>query len=161
MKLTTTQLKQIIKEELDNVMSEYRTLPQFPEGFPEDFQAKIHGLIDSGEPQNIEMARSLMDSFGASDYVDKYIDYLEVGTAEKFGRKVGLLKKANKEERKAARSAGDRSMDSEREAYNMYMMKQGKIDAEAEQALRAIADRTGENYDDLYKRYVASSYTRR
>ena len=161
MKLTTTQLKQIIKEELSNVMAEYRTIPQFPEGFPEDFQAKIHGLIDSGDPQNIEMARSLMDSFGASDYVDKYLDYLEVGTAEKFGRKVGLLKKAEREERKAARAAGDRSMDSEREAYYRYTMKEKEIDAEAEKALRAIADRTGENYDDLYKRYVASSYTRR
>ena len=58
--LTTTQLKQIIKEELANVIAEYRTVPQFPEGFPEDFQTKIHSLIDSGDEQNIEMARSLM-----------------------------------------------------------------------------------------------------
>jgi hypothetical protein len=75
--LTTTTLKQIIKEELAKVMTEYRTLPQFPEGFPEDFQAKIHSLIDSGDEQNIEMARSLMDSFGEADYVDSYIDYQE------------------------------------------------------------------------------------
>ena len=161
MKLTQTQLKQIIKEELANVMAEYRTLPQFPEGLPEDFQAKIDGLIDSGDDQNIETARSLMDSFGAPDYVDKYIDYLEVGTAEKFGREVGLLKKAERDERRAAWAAGDRSMDSEREAYRRYTMKEKEIDAEAEKALRAIADRTGENYDDLHKRYVASSYKRR
>ena len=93
MKLIASQLREIIKEELANVMAEYRTVPQFPEGFPEDFQTKIHSLIDSGDEQNIEMARSLMDSFGEEDYVDSYIDYLEVGTPEKLGNRGLALKK--------------------------------------------------------------------
>ena len=139
-KLTTTQLKEIIKEELANIMTEYRTIPQFPEGFPEDFQAKIHSLIDSGDPQNIEMARSLMDSFGAADYVDSYIDYLEVGTPEKLGNRNLALKK-------------DVSADDTASKIR-YIRKIRDLDAEAERKLKAIAARTGENYEDLYDRYV-------
>ena len=140
MRLTTIQLKQIIKEELANVMAEYRTVPQFPEGFPEDFQAKIHSLIDSGDQQNIEMARSLMDSFGAADYVDSYIDYLEVGTPEKLGNRNLALKK-------------DVSADDTASKIR-YIRKIRDLDAEAERKLKAIAARTGENYEELYDRYV-------
>ena len=147
MKLTTNQLKQIIKEELSNVMSEYRTLPQFPEGFPEDFQAKIHGLIDSGDPQNIEMARSLMDSFGAADYVDGYIDYLEVGTPEKLGTRARDL-------RMSAREKGDSGL------YK-YISDKNKLDAEVYEKLKAIADRTGEDYNDLYDRYVRNMFNQK
>ena len=144
MKLTTTQLKQIIKEELSNVMTEYRTIPQFPEGFPEDFQAKIHDLIDSGDPQNIEMARSLMDSFGAADYVDGYIDYLEVGTPEKLGTRARDLKIS-------ARGKGVAGL-------NKYIRDKSKLDAEVYEKLKAIADRTGEDYNDLYDRYVRNMF---
>ena len=145
-KLTTNQLKQIIKEELANVMAEYRTIPQFPEGFPEDFQAKIHGLIDSGDEENIEMARSLMDSFGEPDYVDSYIDYQEVGTPEKLGTRARDLRISV-------------SFDDEMPARIRYIKKKRELDAEVEKKLKAIADRTGEDYDDLYDRYVNSMFS--
>jgi hypothetical protein len=144
MKLTTNQLKQIIKEELSDVMTEYRTIPQFPEGFPEDFQAKIHSLIDSGDPQNIEMARSLMDSFGAADYVDGYIDYLEVGTPEKLGTRARDLNMSAREKGRAG--------------LNKYIRDKSKLDAEVYEKLKAIADRTGEDYDDLYDRYLDNMF---
>lgn len=144
MKLTTTQLKQIIKEELANIMAEYRTVPQFPEGFPEDFQTKIHSLIDSGDEQNIEMARSLMDSFGEADYVDSYIDYLEVGTPEKLGNRGFALKK-------------DVSADDTASKIT-YLRKKRELDAEVYEKLKAIADRTGQDYDDLYDRYVRNLF---
>lgn len=144
--LTKSQLKKIIKEELSNVMSEYRTIPQFPEGFPEDFQTKIHSLIDSGDEQNIEMARSLMDSFGEADYVDSYIDYQEVGTPEKLGNRARDLRKSV-------------SFDDEMPARIRYIKKKRELDAEVEKKLKAIADRTGEDYDDLYDRYVNSMFS--
>jgi hypothetical protein len=144
-KLTTTTLKQIIKEELAKVMAEYRTLPQFPEGFPEDFQVKIHSLIDSGDEQNIEMARSLMDSFGEADYVDSYIDYQEVGTSEKFGNRARDLNKSV-------------SFDDEMLAKIKYIRKKRDLDAEVKEKLKAIAARTGENYEDLYDRYLDNQF---
>ena len=146
MKLTTDQLKKIIKEELANVLAEYRTLPQFPEGFPEDFQAKIHSLIDSGDEQNIEMARSLMDSFGEAGYVDSYIDYQEVGTAEKFGNRAQDLNKSV-------------SFDDEMLAKVKYIRKKRDLDAEVKEKLKAIAARTGENYEDLYDRYLDNQFS--
>ena len=146
MKLTTTQLKQIIKEELANIMAEYRTVPQFPEGFPEDFQVKIHSLIDSGDKENIEMARALMDSFGEPDYVDSYIDYQEVGTPEKLGNRARDLRKSV-------------SFDDEMPARIRYIKKKRELDAEVEKKLKAIADRTGEDYDDLYDRYVNNMFS--
>jgi len=145
-KLTTTQLKQIIKEELANVMAEYRTIPQFPEGFPEDFQAKIHSLIDSGDEQNIEMARSLMDSFGEADYVDGYIDYQQVGTPEKLGNK--------------ARDLNISSRNSDTKSKIGYLRKKLKLNDEVYEKLKAIADRTGEDYDDLYDRYVDNMFAK-
>lgn len=141
MRLSTNQLRTIIKEEIADVLAEYRTLPQFPEDLPEDFQAKIHSLIDSGDEQNIEMARSLMDSFGEPDYVDSYIDYLEVGTPEKLGNRGSDLNKSISPE--------DDTLTKIR-----YIRKTRELDAEAERKLKAIADRTGENYEDLYNRYV-------
>ena len=146
MKLTTTQLKQIIKEELANVMAEYRTVPQFPEGFPEDFQTKIHSLIDSGDKENIEMARALMDSFGEPDYVDSYIDYQEVGTPEKLGNRARDLRKSV-------------SFDDEMQARIRYIKKKRELESEVEKKLKAIADRTGEDYDDLYDRYVNNMFS--
>jgi hypothetical protein len=143
-KLTKSQLKKIIKEELSNVMSEYRTIPQFPEGFPEDFQTKIHSLIDSGDEQNIEMARSLMDSFGEADYVDSYIDYLEVGTPEKLGNRGLALKKDVASDDAASKIK--------------YMRKKRELDAEVYEKLKAIADRTGQDYNDLYDRYVRNLF---
>ena len=126
-------------------MAEYRTVPQFPEGFPEDFQTKIHSLIDSGDEQNIEMARSLMDSFGEADYVDNYIDYQEVGTPEKLGNRARDLRKSV-------------SFDDEMQARIRYIKNKRELESEVEKKLKAIADRTGEDYDDLYDRYVNNMF---
>jgi len=141
MRLSQKQLRTIIKEELTNVLAEYRTFPQFPEDLPEDFKEKIHVLIDSGDEQSIEMARALMDSFGEPDYVDSYIDYFEVGTPEKLGNRGRDLNRSI--------SPKDDTLTKIR-----YIRKKRELDAEAERKLKAIAARTGEKYEDLYDRYV-------
>ena len=141
MRLSTNQLRTIIKEELAEILAEHRTLPQFPEDLPEDFQEKIHALINSGNEEDIEMARVLMDSFGEPDYVDSYIDYFEVGTPEKLGNRGSDLTKSI--------SPKDDTLTKIR-----YIRKKRELDAEAERKLKAIANRTGENYEDLYDRYV-------
>lgn len=87
MKLTQTKLKQLIVE----VINEVRVAPQVPSGVSDKHLAKIHALIDSGEH---EMARSLLDAFGASpSYIDDYMEYGEVGDLEKLGNKVAAMHK--------------------------------------------------------------------
>jgi hypothetical protein len=87
-----------------------------------------------------------MDSFGEADYVDSYIDYQEVGTPEKLGNRARDLRKSV-------------SFDNKMQAKIRYIKKKRELDAEVEKKLKAIADRTGENYDDLYDRYVNSMFS--
>ena len=85
MKLTQRKLKQLITE----VINEVRVGPQIPSGISGERLAKIHTLIDSGEH---EMARSLLDAFGASpSYIDDYIEYNKVGDLEKLGNKFAAM----------------------------------------------------------------------
>jgi hypothetical protein len=87
MKLTQTKLKQLIVE----VINEVRVAPQVPSGLSDEHLAKIHTLIDSGEH---EMARSLLDAFGASpSYIDDYMEYGEIGDLEKLGNKTAAMYK--------------------------------------------------------------------
>tara|TARA_R100001510_G_scaffold31328_1_gene27958 strand:+ start:75 stop:563 length:489 start_codon:yes stop_codon:yes gene_type:complete len=84
MKLNKQTLKRIIKEELDAAMNEIRVKPDLP-GIPNDYIEKINSLIDSGE---VEQASSLIDGLGLDPgYVDKYIEYQQVGDIEKLGNK--------------------------------------------------------------------------
>ena len=84
MKLTQRKLKQLITE----VLNEHMVAPQVPSGISDKNLAKIHRLIKSGKPKNINQAKSFLDTFGASpSYVDDYIAYNEVGDLEKLGNK--------------------------------------------------------------------------
>jgi len=88
MKLSSSKLKQIIKEELENQLEEVRTLPDL-EGYPEDFKFKINSLIASGE---IDQAQSLLDALGADpNYIKDYFEYQNVGDMEKMGAKAAGL----------------------------------------------------------------------
>ena len=51
------------------------------------------------------------------------------------------------------------SFDDEMPARIRYIKKKRELDAEVEKKLKAIADRTGEDYDDLYDRYVNSMFS--
>ena len=87
MKLTESKLKQLINE----VISEVRVAPDYDYFATDDQITKIHSLIDSGNPESIEMAKMLIDSLGASPrYFDDYMRYREVGEVEKLANKHGV-----------------------------------------------------------------------
>ena len=86
MRLTESKLKQLIKEELSYVLNEMMTAPQLPPGISERNAEKIYSLLDSGEQEYIEQARSILDALGAPpSFVKDYFAYRdEVGAMEKF-----------------------------------------------------------------------------
>jgi len=87
MKLNKETLKTIIKEELEAVLDEVRTMPDpKSSNVPPEFLDKVHGLIDDGE---INQAQSIIDAFGGDpDYVYNYTEYDKVGDIEKLGEKI-------------------------------------------------------------------------
>ncbi len=90
MKLTKQTLKRIIKEELETVMNEVRLEPDYSDFASDDQITKIRSLLDSGDPESIEMAKTLLDALGASlSYVDDYMRNQEVGDVEKLANKHG------------------------------------------------------------------------
>ena len=86
MKLTKQTLKRIIKEELDSVVSEMMTGPQLPAGISDRNAEKIFSMLNSGEREYIEQAKSILDALGASpSFVEDYFAYRdEPGAMEKF-----------------------------------------------------------------------------
>ena len=87
MKLTTKNLKQLINE----VMSEVRLEPDYSNFASDDQIVKIRSLLDSGDPESIEMAKTLLDALGANpSYVDDYMRNQEVGEVEKLANKHGV-----------------------------------------------------------------------
>lgn len=90
MKLTKQTLKRIIKEELEAVMNEVRLEPDYSNFASDDQIVKIRSLLDSGDPESINMAKTLLDALGASpSYVDDYMRNQEVGDVEKLANKHG------------------------------------------------------------------------
>jgi len=86
MKLTETKLKQLIVE----VMNEVRVAPDYDYFATDDQITKIRSLLDSGNPESIEMAKSILDALGASpSYFDDYMQNQEVGEVEKLANKHG------------------------------------------------------------------------
>ncbi len=86
MKLTKSKLKQLINE----VMSEVRLEPDYSDFASDDQITKIRSLLDSGDPESIEMAKTLLDALGASpSYFDDYMQNQEVGDVEKLANKHG------------------------------------------------------------------------
>ena len=86
MKLTKETLKRIIKEELEAVMNEVRLEPDYSDFASDDQITKIRTLLDSGDPESINMAKTLLDTLGASpSYFDDYMQNQEVGDLEKLG----------------------------------------------------------------------------
>ena len=86
MKLTKQTLRRIIKEELEAVMNEVRVAPDHSYFASDDQIVKLHSLIDSGDPESINMAKTLLDTLGASpSYFDDYMQNQEVGDLEKLG----------------------------------------------------------------------------
>jgi|14BtaG_2_1085337.scaffolds.fasta_scaffold23068_3 hypothetical protein len=87
MKLTIKNLKQLINE----VMNEVRLEPDYTNFASDDQIVKIRSLLDSGDPESIEMAKTLLDGLGASpSYVDDYMRNQEVGEVEKLASKHGV-----------------------------------------------------------------------
>jgi hypothetical protein len=86
MKLTTKNLKQLINE----VMSEVRLEPDYSDFASDDQITKIRSLLDSGDPESINMAKTLLDALGADpSYFDDYMQNQEVGEVEKLSNKHG------------------------------------------------------------------------
>ena len=87
MKLTKTKLKQLIVE----VISEVRVAPDYDYFATDDQIVQIRSLLDSGNPESIEMAKSILDALGASpSYFDDYMRNQEVGEVEKLANKHGV-----------------------------------------------------------------------
>jgi hypothetical protein len=75
MKLNKETLKRIIKEEIDAIMNETMTVPPIGGGITHEQQVKIDDLINSGEQEYIDQARSLVDALGGNPtYVDTLLD---------------------------------------------------------------------------------------
>lgn len=88
MKLNKQTLKRIIKEELDAVMNETMTAPPIGGSITPEQQQKIDGLISSGNPEDMNFAKSLVDALGGNpEYIDQFIEYQQVGDIEKLGNK--------------------------------------------------------------------------
>ena len=86
MKLTTKNLKQLINE----VMSEVRLEPDYDDFASDDQITKIRSLLDSDDPESINMAKTLLDALGANpSYFDDYMQNQEVGDVEKLSNKHG------------------------------------------------------------------------
>ena len=78
MKLNKETLKRIIKEELEAVMNETMTVPPIGGSITPEQQQKIDGLIRSGNPGDVNFAKSLVDALGGDpEYVERIlgIDY--------------------------------------------------------------------------------------
>ena len=74
MKLTKATLKRIIKEELEAVMSEVRLEPDHSYFASDDQITKIRSLLDSGDPELINMAKTLLDTLEPSGgFLDDYM----------------------------------------------------------------------------------------
>ncbi len=87
MKLTESKLKQLIVE----VMNEVRVAPDYDYFATDDQITKIRSLLDSGNPESINMAKSILDALGASPrYFDDYMRNQEVGEVEKLANKHGI-----------------------------------------------------------------------
>ena len=87
MKLTESKLKQLIVE----VMNEVRVAPDYDYFATDDQIVKIRSLLDSGNPESINMAKSILDALGASPrYFDDYMRNQEVGEVEKLANKHGV-----------------------------------------------------------------------
>ena len=90
MKLTKQTLRRIIKEELEAVMSEVRLEPDHSYFASDDQITKIRSLLDSGDPESINMAKTLLDALGASpSFFGDYMQNQEVGEVEKLANKHG------------------------------------------------------------------------
>jgi hypothetical protein len=84
MKLTTKNLKELINE----VMNEVRLEPDYSNFASDDQITKIRSLLDSGDPESINMAKTLLDALGADpSYFDDYMQNQEVGEVEKLANK--------------------------------------------------------------------------
>ena len=91
MKLTKQTLRRIIKEELEAVMNEVRLEPDYSDFASDDQITKIRSLLDSGDPESINMAKTLLDALGASpSFLDDYMQNQEVGDVEKLANKHGV-----------------------------------------------------------------------
>ena len=75
----------------EDKLNEVRIAPDYDYFATDDQITKIHSLIDSGDPENIEMAKVMIDALGASPrYFDDYMRYREVGEVEKLANKHGV-----------------------------------------------------------------------
>ena len=141
MKLTKTKLKQLIVE----VISEVRVAPDYDYFATDDQIVKIRSLLDSGNPESIEMAKSILDALGASPrYFDDYMRNQEVGEVEKLANKHGV--------HGYDAGLGDLSLD----ALGEYFTELDKFEDREEGRGRTQPDPAREFYDRYQK--VADMY---
>ena len=86
MKITRRQLRRLILQEV-------RIKPDPAASMvPPEYMDKIHDLINSGDPANIEQAQSFIDAFGGDpNYTRNYEEYEKVGDMEKRGNEVAEM----------------------------------------------------------------------
>ena len=141
-KLTESKLKKLIVE----VLNEVRTAPKYDYFATDDQIRKIHSLIDSGDPEYIEMAKVMLDSLGASPrYFDDYMRYREVGEVEKLANKHGIHGVVN-------HMPGDADLD----ALGEYFTELDKFEDREWKRGRSDKDPAREFYDRYQK--VADMY---
>jgi hypothetical protein len=88
MKLTKQTLRRIIKEELEAVMNEVRLEPDHSYFASDDQITKIRSLLDSGDPEFINMGKTLLQALEADpSFLDDYMQNQEVGEVEKLANK--------------------------------------------------------------------------
>jgi len=77
--------------ELEAVMNEVRLEPDYSDFASDDQITKIRSLLDSGDPESINMAKTLLDALGTNpSYFDDYMRNQEVGDVEKLANKHGV-----------------------------------------------------------------------
>jgi len=78
MKLTNKQIKQIIKEELCEVLNEtrlehrFRFYPELPEGVPEIYAEKLNSLLKAGE-ENIQSVILMIAPLSSQEEAEAYV----------------------------------------------------------------------------------------
>ena len=78
MKLTNKQIKQIIKEELCEVLNEtrlehrFRFYPELPEGVPEIYAEKLNSLLEAGE-ENIQSVILMIAPLSSQEEAEAYV----------------------------------------------------------------------------------------
>lgn len=112
------------------ILDEHRVAPDIPALSSREL-GNLNSIIDAGDQESIEMARSLIDvdEFGVDvdSYIDDYLEYSGVGDIEKMGNQAAILPPDDADDMDsemedwATLHAAQMSPDNEDEYYDMLM----------------------------------------